>query len=187
MKTLSFLVLAFFGISASLTTASSKFKKNNPFCDAFPIKSILPLGAGCHYTVVFQKSAGADEIVYEKLKLDAFVQAGYYDPHIHWYKKKFDTRYRDIFDYSIDHLDQAHWSYIQLDPTDVDEHIRHVSFLVTQDQPQLAQRNVDEYCRRFIPQDRKDVLHSINLEVSSHNNLGNIDFKNCGLHRKIAE
>lgn len=142
---------------------------------------MLPLGSGCHYNSNFESSPLPQDLVYERLKLDAFRKSGNFDQHIFWYRKRFDTRFQDVFNYSIEDINQVHWEYIQLNPSDLNEQLKHIDYLMEKNHQKLAQNNIDEYCERFVPKYRNDLIHNIEKRLAKYQTQGQLDLQSCEL------
>lgn len=131
----------------------SNFGTRGKLCENTFFKSIQPWDSTCFYSAAFRTKNQLADLHYEKYRLENFKAKKGVSPHVGWYRSLFLRTYQDVFNYTDDEVDQAHWELMAAAPHKLEYHIDYLGYLTKKQRP--AQSALDRYCKMYFKNSEK--------------------------------
>ncbi|MFT7528452.1 MAG: hypothetical protein ACI9LY_003614 [Arenicella sp.] len=132
----------------------AKLGSSAKLCKSTVLGSIMPWDSACFYSAIFQKQNPAEDVYYEKYRLDIFSEKGGLAPGVLWYRSNFNRAYKDVFDVDLETIDTYHWEYQDSQPYEIKELMVYINFLFSEDTPYLGQAALNKYCDKYLSKTR---------------------------------
>jgi len=144
--------------------------------------NLLHWSSGCFYSNNIETHKSEESIIKLEAKmLQRYIRNQGVSPEILWYNSKFHQRNRVLFKNNFQDLHRMHQAYTRSEHTDMKRQIDYWQYLVRHDLVPLAQSTLNQYCKTYIPNHRRDIVESI----QSYLKLTQIDLSLKECWRKV--
>lgn len=133
-----------------MASATSKLSPNATLCSNSIVQKIVPWSSGCFYKAYFEDNPTDEQLVFEKDKLDNFVNKKGHASDILWYRSVFHQRFQNRFKTSFKEIHEMHLDYTKAQHTRLDAQFDYLEFLYKSDLKPLAQTTLDRFCTTYV-------------------------------------
>lgn len=150
LKTLSiwFIILTVL-FSAGIVPAG-QLRDTSSLCQSKILQALLPWDSACFYTAIYKTENKLEDVHYEKYRLDEFTKRGGLSPAILWYRSVFSRTFQNIFELSNSTVEEHHWDYQSTRPSQTQDMVAYLKYLIDAGRNEHAQANLNKYCDKFI-------------------------------------